>query len=237
MRCTVVTVTYNPGVCLQQAVASVAALQRSDIEHLVIDGASSDGTREWLAGQPAAANWRWLSEPDDGIYDAMRKGIQQAHGGRIIFLGADDVLLPGALALIDDPRGDKAVLYGDVELTSTGQRYRGPFTTGTLCLCNICHQAMSFPRKLLLQQPFSQAYRWLADYELNLRLWGAGVPFYYLNTVVARFNDGGGSAAGDADFQRDLPLLIQRYLGRHWAWWYRYRMARNRLRRCLLGGD
>lgn len=230
-RCTVITVTYNPGACLPAAVDSVAALGRSDIEHLIVDGASTDGTREWLQAQAPRQQWRYVSEPDQGIYDAMRKGIAAARGQSIIFLGADDILLPGALELIDHPRCGEAVLYGDVELTSNAQRYAGPFSTGKLCLCNICHQALCYPRELLLAHSFDSRYRWLADHALNLRLWGLGTPFVYVDTVVSRFNDGGGSSAGEEAFARDLPQLIRANLGWRWAWWYRYRMARNRCKR------
>lgn len=90
-RFSIVTVCYNPGAAIEQCLRSVMAQQGAAIEHLVIDGASSDGTPERISG------WDWwhgtlVSERDAGIYDAMNKGLARASGDYIGFLNADDWL-------------------------------------------------------------------------------------------------------------------------------------------------
>jgi len=98
MRLTVVTATYNSfsgaGVnALERCLLSVAALQ-VEHEHLVVDGASSDGTLELLyAKVEAIPSLRIITEPDEGIYDALNKGLTAAKGEYVYFLGADDYLV------------------------------------------------------------------------------------------------------------------------------------------------
>ena len=99
---TVVTVCWNALADLKPTVESVLRQKAKgsiSIEHLVVDGASTDGTPEWLAEQLAAGNIeRYVSEPDRGIYDAMNKGINLARGHVLAFLNAGDTYTDEDLA-------------------------------------------------------------------------------------------------------------------------------------------
>ena len=89
MKVTVITVTYNSLSTLRETLASVAAQTHTDLEHIVIDGGSTDGTVAMLeAAGPTGP--RWVSERDGGIYDAMNKGLRMATGELIGFLNSDD---------------------------------------------------------------------------------------------------------------------------------------------------
>jgi glycosyltransferase involved in cell wall biosynthesis len=94
---TVVTPVLNGARTLAQTLASVRAQGYPRLEHVVVDGGSTDGTLELLG---AAGDVRWISEPDRGLADAMNKGIAMAHGEVIGWLNADDYYLPGALATV-----------------------------------------------------------------------------------------------------------------------------------------
>ncbi|MEQ1861187.1 MAG: glycosyltransferase family 2 protein [Chthoniobacteraceae bacterium] len=112
-RFTIITATFNRAPLLREAIASVEAQRRDDIEHLIIDGASTDGTRELLAAHPKL---RVVSEPDHGIYDAFNKGLALARGEIVHFLNSDDLLVPGALDAVDRAFGDEVdVVSGGVE--------------------------------------------------------------------------------------------------------------------------
>ena len=89
MRFSVITVTYNSASTLRRALESVACQSYREVEHIVIDGGSTDGTTECVRahGRHVAA---YVSEPDRGIYDAMNKGLSRAQGDVIAFLNADD---------------------------------------------------------------------------------------------------------------------------------------------------
>ena len=89
-KVTVVSVTRNDLGGIQRTVASVREQQGADIQHLVVDGASTDGTAEWLAGLEWPEGSGFVSEPDRGIYDAMNKGASRATGDLIVFMNGGD---------------------------------------------------------------------------------------------------------------------------------------------------
>lgn len=90
MKISVITVVYNSAHTIKDALESVAAQSHTDIEHIVIDGASTDGTAEVIESyQEQLAHF--ISEPDKGIYDAMNKGLRLVTGDVVGFLNADDV--------------------------------------------------------------------------------------------------------------------------------------------------
>lgn len=92
----IITATRNAAATLQQCIDSVRSQEEKQIEHLIIDAVSEDGTIELLE-RNRLPHLRWISEPDKGIYDAWNKGIRMARGEWIAFLGADDRYLPGAI--------------------------------------------------------------------------------------------------------------------------------------------
>ena len=112
---TIITPTFNCASTLDATLESVVSQDFTDFEYWLIDGGSTDGTRDRLAAiqDPRV---RWISEPDRGIYDAMNKGIDRARGRYLLFLGADDLLLPGSLRAISDhlPATDRTLVYGNV---------------------------------------------------------------------------------------------------------------------------
>lgn len=92
---TIITSTYNASKTLQRCIDSVAAQSFGDVEHIIIDGASTDGTASIIQGNVEKQGTRisyWLSEPDKGIYDAWNKAIPHVKGEWVMFLGADDWL-------------------------------------------------------------------------------------------------------------------------------------------------
>ena len=102
MRYTIVTPVFNGMPWLPAAIESVAA-QREDVEleHLVLDGGSTDGSRDWLAAH-ADLGFTLIAEPDEGQTDALAKGFDRATGDILGWLNADDLYEPGALAAVRD---------------------------------------------------------------------------------------------------------------------------------------
>jgi glycosyltransferase involved in cell wall biosynthesis len=90
----IVTVTFNSAATLADTLASVAGQRYPQVEHVLVDGGSTDGTLELIqaAARSAPHRVRWVSEPDEGIYDAMNKGIAMASGEVIGILNSDDFL-------------------------------------------------------------------------------------------------------------------------------------------------
>ncbi len=89
MRVSIITVARNAQATIGDTIASIAAQDYDDIEHIIVDGASTDRTIDIVKAR-ASANVRWVSEADTGIYSAMNKGIAMARGDLVGFLNADD---------------------------------------------------------------------------------------------------------------------------------------------------
>ena len=96
-RVSIITSVYNAASTLEGCLLSVRNQSYHDVEHIVIDGGSTDGSVELIQRHSSQLAY-WISEPDGGISDAWNKGLSAATGEWIAFLGADDVLLPDALS-------------------------------------------------------------------------------------------------------------------------------------------
>ncbi len=90
MRVSIITVVYNGKNTIEDCIKSVAGQTYPDIEHIIIDGGSTDGTLDVIKKYNNKING-WISEPDKGIYDAMNKGMKHATGDVIGILNSDDI--------------------------------------------------------------------------------------------------------------------------------------------------
>lgn len=205
-------VVYNGAEHIRGALDSIVRQAYKNIELIVVDGDSKDGTQNILH-EYAEHISVLVSEPDKGIYDAMNKVLSVATGDWLIFLGCDDVLLGTFDRIVPLLSRADTVYYGDVIKTSSGKIYGGKFSKYRLMRHNICHQALFYPRSVYKSYSYSLDYRWLADYVYNLKLLGDAVPFVYTGVVVSIYNDEGGSARGDADLTRDQLKLIRASFG------------------------
>lgn len=212
-RITVATVVRDAVDDLPRCLESVARQGYPHLEHLVVDGASTDGTVALLRGA-AGGRLRYLSEPDEGLYHAMNKTIGLATGDFVLFLGADDVLRADLAEVAPRLRDGRTIYYGDAWLVGARRAHDGPFGPAKLALRNICHQAIFYPRAALERHRFDLRYRWLADWELNMRCFSdPGLRFEYLPVVVADYEDrrGRSSTQRDHAFERDYLRLVWRH--------------------------
>lgn len=171
----IITITYNAGATLEPTLISVASQSFRDFEHLIIDGASTDDT---LAIARKFEDLRILSEKDNGLYDAMNKGLDMARGRYVIFLNAGDTF-HNSDTLRDYAqramRGDD-IIYGDTvivdknrhiigkrHLTAPAQLTEKSFSKGML----ICHQAFMVRKDLAPH--YDTRYRYSADYDWTVK--------------------------------------------------------------------
>lgn len=205
MKISLVTATYNCAPTIRDCLRSVAEQAHTDIEHIVVDGASSDGTVEILR-QEADGIDRVISERDKGIYDALNKGVAAASGQVVGFLHADDVfadanVLGDIAAAFRDP-GVHAV-YGDltyVQKEDTDQVIRywksSGFSRSMLARGWMPPHPTLYLRRELYEKfgSFDLSYRIAADYDFMLRvltrLEGGAV---YLPRVLVKMRVGGAS--------------------------------------------
>jgi len=195
--------TCNSGAYLREALESIICQTFTEYEVLIIDNVSIDNTPDIVADFTSFNdNIRFISEPDNGIYDAMNKGIGMAKGRWLYFLGSDDKLYnESVLANIFSTTKTIAynVIYGDVLIdgdtgwAKSGQIYDGEFNLAKLINRNICHQAMFFKREVFINHGlFDLQYNVCSDWDVNLRLWSL-YPFMYIRQIVAVFKGGNSS--------------------------------------------
>lgn len=188
----IITVTYQAAKTLEETIKSVLT-QESIYEYIIIDGGSTDSTVEIIERYEQSFSY-WISEPDNGIYDAMNKAVSKAKGTWIYFLGADDQLLPGVLSDLKELFKNSAsvLLYGNV-IYDYGKVFRSQFSYKTLLHNTIHHQAAFYKRNLFDKFLFNSSLRIIADYELNLRIYKANLPSQYIEKTIAKCAGGGSS--------------------------------------------
>lgn len=184
---TVITVVFNGGEQLAATLQSVLALQRGDIEYIVIDGGSSDGTLDVLRHYEDRLDY-WRSEPDRGIYDAMNKGIALARGTFVLHLNIGDQLLAVPRLLNAALPPDIACVAGRVR---TGlDTVHLPSAGLALKLHNTLHHQGCFYRRCPVLR-YDLYYRVFSDFDLNQRLVKAGHRIQICSDLVAVHDDGG----------------------------------------------
>jgi glycosyltransferase involved in cell wall biosynthesis len=209
MKISVITVCYNSAATIADTLRSVAAQTHPDIEHIVIDGASKDGTADRVrahTGAPGGHVVRLLSEPDNGIYDAMNKGLAMATGDVVGFLNADDMYeSPAALAQIAAGFASPDIdgIYGDlvlVDATDTTRIVRYwrscPYVTGMVPGGWMPPHPTLYVRRSMLAASggFDTRYRLQSDFDLVLRLFEVmKLRSLYLPVTLVRMRMGGAS--------------------------------------------
>ena len=204
----------------QKCAASVHQQTYPDIEHLVIDGGSQDGTRELLETYAAKGWLRFISEPDDGIYDAMNKGIREAKGKYIAFLNSDDYWhSPQGVEASVKALEEQGAAFSYAARNRINEEglflFREEASVGAfMFLMPFCHQTM-FTRKdiLLKYNGFDQHhYRSSADYDLVMRLILGGEKCVYVPHNFTTFRSGGFSEAPGGGNTRDETYLVRQSL-------------------------
>ncbi len=202
---TAVVPTYNAAAVLRECLESLVAQDYENLEILVMDGGSKDETV--AIARSFGTQVRVITEPDEGIYDAMNKGIAASTGEWLYFMGADDALVdPFVLSdmMSSEAAQDETtlLLYGDVRGDLLGEKYPGELTPEKLVAGNICHQSIFYRRRRFdIEAPYQIRYRLYADWDLNLRVFLRHPgTFRYVDRLVATFTGGLSTSRDDQAF-------------------------------------
>lgn len=177
MQITVVTICRNDLGGLQRTFESIRVQDCHDVEWWVVDGASTDGTVEWLEQNHAYAGG-WISEADRGIYDAMNKGTERATGDYLVFMNSgDSFAAPDVISKLvqEINKGGESydLIYGDaLDMLENGRSYLRPAVSLSQILFSMPtrHQSMLFRRGCLEQIPYPEGYPLSGDYALTALL-------------------------------------------------------------------
>lgn len=207
VKVTVVTVVYNGAEYIERAIDSVAAQSYPNIEYIIVDGGSTDGTLEILERRKSDIA-RYISEPDKGIYDAMNKGIALSTGDWIYFLGCDDFLYPEFSDMCPRLKDPSTVYYGNV--FHKGKVLNGEFNSYMLAKYPILHQAVFYPRMAMERYKYNLKYKVAADHYITIQCWhDRDIKFQYEDLCVARYMEAGFSAVTrDEAFEKDRLKIV-----------------------------
>jgi glycosyltransferase involved in cell wall biosynthesis len=206
MKITIITATFNSAATIRDTLASIREQDHPDIEHIIVDGGSTDGTLDIVDDFPHIA--KLISGKDDGIYDAMNKGISVATGQVIGILNSDDIYTDGTvLSTIAGVFSDPAVMtaYADLQYVDANDQRKvlrnwrsGPFKRENFYFGWMPPHPTFFVRREVYARAgvFNLGLRSAADYELMLRiLVKLGMTTHYIPRIIVKMRAGGVSNA------------------------------------------
>ena len=244
-----VTVVYNAVQEIEATMQSVLNQDYQDLEYIIIDGGSKDGTLEVIKRYKGRIA-HLVSEPDKGIYDAMNKGLALARGRYVAFKNAGDTYTDGSLTLAMQvaQSTNAAVVYGNTE--KVWPAYGGNDTVRSLLVSDhrllkqrscLDHRSAFVRRDL--HRLFDTQYRLAADYDLFCELLVGGHRFEKINQVLSVMQ--GGGASDNVGIYQEIKRIQTRYFGGLYATYNYYRLhlayaklkAQDRILRLVLGHD
>ncbi len=188
MIVTIITVCRNHAQELERTIRSVESQTWQEKEYLVIDGASTDDSLDVIKAHEASIT-RWVSEPDQGIYDAMNKGVKMAQGEWVIFMNAGDTFAgDDTLQRVFGNPLDADVIYGDVIKGELVKKAEAPRNAHRMFYC---HQSAFVRTSCLREFPFDIRHRMSADFKQVKQLFLSGKRFRQLDFPVANFDTQG----------------------------------------------
>ena len=224
-RVTIITVVLNAERTIERALKSVLDQSYDNYEYIVIDGGSTDGTLDKIIEYKAlfeskGVSFRYTSGKDNGIYDAMNKGIDLLSDGTswVNFLNADDYYADANVLndLFADKVEDKiGAIYGDsIILRENGQQYvkKASAIDSLNYKCAFVHQALFVRDSIIRNYPFSLKWRLASDYEQWIRMYLDGIVYQYVERNIIVFDASGASGKAFNKYVQEM-LQIQSELG------------------------
>ena len=241
VKITVITVSLNAVKTIEQTLLSVLNQGYSNLEYIIIDGGSTDGTltiidryRESLA--------LVVSEPDDGIYSAFNKGLRRASGDLIGILNADDLYAPWTLNTIAETytsHPDYDIFYGKVVVLDENRCRWTVYPLGDPCQLldrmSISHPAVFIVKKAYeINGLFDETYKIAGDWDLLLRCLQDGSRFYPIDKVLTAFRNEGVSSGMSPILRKENEMIYLKYLSKFKASKKILKMQLKYYLRCLL---
>ena len=202
IKISIITINFNNSKGLVQTLDSVAQQTYNNYEHIIIDGASTDGSKsiieQYKNKNPHVTYW--VSEKDEGIYNAMNKGITHAQGQYLLFLNSGDYIEPNILEQAATSLTGTDIIYGNLYFISeSGHKYlriypESPLSAALLLSPTFClpHPATFIRRELFKDQLYNEQYKIISDWEF----WIKSILFKnrstkHINLNISNFHEGG----------------------------------------------
>lgn len=255
MKICIITVTYNAEASIERTLQSVAQQRLNDevgsytaeysqgraleVEHMVVDGASTDGTMDIVRRYEHV---RWFSEPDRGIYDAMNKSLAMASGDYLVFLNSGDTLHNTVtLARVFEAAQAKpcpAIIYGQTEWVDNDGRFidmrnhwaperltSRSFLHGML----VCHQSFYVLTSIAREMKYDERWRFSADYDWCIRIIRHAehhkLPIANVRYILANYQAEGMTTQNHTTSLRERLHIMARHYGWMPALWQHLKIA------------
>lgn len=205
MKLSIITVNLNNCNGLRRTIDSVVSQTFTDFEWVVIDGGSTDCSRE-LIEQYKDHFAYWCSEPDNGIYNAMNKGIVHANGEWLLFLNSGDWLAEkNVLSEVFNSPISGDIIYGNIYQICDGKiipiKYSPDLSFSTLFFTTIAHQSAFIRKELLFEKKYDEHFRIVSDWKFFIECSLNRCVFTHKDIFVSYYDDNGVSS-----LNRDLVL-------------------------------
>ena len=191
MKLSIITINYNNLEGLKRTYESVVSQTCQDFEWIIIDGGSTDGSKEFIEEHQGQFAY-WCSEPDKGVYNAMNKGIAKATGEYLNFMNSGDCFYDEhTLKNVFSQELVADLVYGDwIRVYPDHEEYKAAPPKAfyaTVFFDNVCHQAMLIKSKVLKQRGYDDNMHILADWKRWIEMSLEGQTFQYIPLTICRF--------------------------------------------------
>lgn len=195
MKLSIITINFNNRNGLNKTIKSVLSQSFKDFEWIIIDGGSTDGSRE-LIEQYADHFSYWVCESDKGVYNAMNKGIAKANGDYMCFMNSGDIFANEfVLTKVSDYTPNKDIVFGDWCLQYSDHQVfvREPeaLSLHRLLFWSICHQAMFIKSSILKQKGYDESYHIISDWKRWIEAIAGGSSVLYIPELICCFDCSG----------------------------------------------
>ena len=232
-KISIITVTFNAENVLERTLKSIQRQEYNNIESIIVDGASNDGTLEIVKKYPDVVT-KWISEKDNGLYDAMNKGLDLATGDYVWFLNAGDTI--AKKNILDYFFGEeftmRDIYYGETMIVDKKGKSRGnrrlrtkqdmtwkDFRWGML----VCHQSVLVKRTIAPK--YNLNYKIAADYEWVLESFKRAKLILGTKHKVSCYLEGGLSGKNIFKANKERFQIMKKYYGLIPTIWYNFLMV------------
>lgn len=225
LKITIVTVCYNAEKTIERTIESVISQNYPNIEYLIIDGKSTDGTMDIVRRYETIPYMRIVSEEDNGLYHAMNKGVNMATGDYILFLNSGDFLCDNKVIKEISKELCADIVYGNVirqkQYGEVLERYPGKYKVMWLLLQGkmVSHQVIFTKTSIMRQLGFDESYKITADYNFLLRAKKKHCSMHYVDRNVSVVEN----VEGISSQHENLDLMRKeddRSLKEYFPFWY-----------------
>lgn len=216
LKISVITVVKNDACGFEKTAQSVLSQDHPELEWIVIDGGSTDGTVGAITKYENRIIY-WRSEPDLGPYDAMNKGLSKATGEWILFMNAGDVFYANKTltGIFNSSIDDADLVFGDaIAYYRTFKVYQKAGRPRDLWKGMICrHQSMAVRTNLIKKMQFDLAFKYGADYAMVLQLFSQGIRTNYFPMPISIYDTRGISNRNMFKSVRDHYIFLKQFRG------------------------